>query len=85
MASKHGLAGFTQSLLREVKDRGVRVTLIHRGRIDTEFDDGHLGHSDGHTSLGPAQLAALILQVIDQPAGLVVDELVVHSLGQSDF
>ena len=40
VASKHGLAGFTHSLLREVKDRGVRVTLVNPGLIDTDFNGG---------------------------------------------
>jgi short-subunit dehydrogenase len=85
VASKHGLAGFTHSLLREVKDRGVRVTLVNPGLIDTDFNGGEEGGSDGFRSLRPAALAALILQLIEQPDGLLVDELSVHPLGQADF
>jgi short-subunit dehydrogenase len=85
VASKHGLAGFTHSLLREVKAHGVRVTLVNPGLIDTGFNGGTEDSGDGHGSLAPAALAALVLQVIDQPPGIVVDELTVHPLGQSDF
>lgn len=85
VASKHGLAGFTHSLLREVKAQGVRVTLVNPGLIDTDFNGGSEGGSDGYRSLRPAALAALILQLVEQPDGLLVDELSVHPLGQSDF
>lgn len=85
VASKHGLTGFCQSLLREVKDRGVRVSLINPGIIDTGFGGGAEGEGDGISSLPPAVLAKLVVEVALQPAGLVVDELTVHPLGQAEF
>jgi short-subunit dehydrogenase len=85
VASKHGLAGFSHSLLREVKGRGVRVSLVQPGLIDTGFGGGEEGGGDGVGSLAVAALARLVLQLIDAPPGLVVDELTVHPLGQADF
>ncbi len=83
-ASKHGLAGFSHSLLREVKSAGIKVSLINPGIIDTDFGGACEGSRDSSSSLQPAQLAALILQVIEQPGTTLVDELTVHPLGQ-DF
>lgn len=85
VASKHGLAGFSHSLLREVKGRGVRVSLAQPGLIDTGFGGGEEGRGDGVGSLSVAALARLVLQLIDAPPGLVVDELTVHPLGQDEF
>jgi short-subunit dehydrogenase len=85
VASKHGLAGFSHSLLREVKARGVRVSLVQPGLIDTGFGGGEEGSGDGVGSLAAATLARLVLQLIDAPPGLVIDELTVHPLGQSEF
>jgi short-subunit dehydrogenase len=85
VASKHGLAGFSHSLLREVKDRGVRVSLVNPGIIDTGF--GGNG-SDGPGSagrLGPAALAAVVMHLLDAPASLVLDEVTVHPVAQSEF
>jgi short-subunit dehydrogenase len=88
-ATKHALAGFSHSLLREVKAHGVKVSLVNPGIIDTDF-----GAADGQTlegtrgadwSLRPAQVAALIVQLIEQPGAMLVDELTVHPLGQPDF
>lgn len=85
VASKHGLAGFSHSLLREVKAHGVRVSLVQPGLIDTGFDGGQEGSGDGIGRLDPAALARLVLQLIDAPPGVVIDELTVHPLGQADF
>jgi short-subunit dehydrogenase len=88
-AAKHGLAGFSHSLLREVKARGVRVSLVNPGIIDTDF-----GAAEGQTlegskgadwSLRPAQLASLIVSLTEQPGSMLVDEISVHPLGQGDF
>jgi short-subunit dehydrogenase len=83
-ASKHGLAGFSHSLLREVKGAGIKVSLINPGIIDTDFGGAAEGSRDASWSLRPAQLADLIVQVIEQPGSTLVDELTVHPLGQ-DF
>lgn len=85
VASKHGLAGFSHSLLREVKGQGVRVSLVNPGMIDTGFGGGTEGGSDDASRLAPVRLAALILQMIEAPPQLVVDELTVHPLGQAEF
>jgi short-subunit dehydrogenase len=84
VASKHGLTGFSHSLLREVKGAGIKVSLINPGIIDTDFGGGTEGTRDQAGSLQPADLARLILQVIEQPGSTLVDELSVHPLGQ-DF
>jgi short-subunit dehydrogenase len=85
VASKHGLAGFTHSLLREVRSRGVKVSLVNPGIIDTGFGGGVEGSGDAHGSLPPEALAAVVLQLLDQPGSVTVDELSVHPLGQADF
>lgn len=85
VASKHGLLGFSHSLLREVKDRGIRVSLVNPGMIDTGFGGNEASGADDATKLAPARLAALVVQLIEQPPQLVIDELTVHPLGQADF
>lgn len=85
VASKHGLVGFMHSLLREVKDRGIRVGLVNPGMIDTGFGDHAPGqHADGSV-LRPQALAKLVVQLVEQPDDLLVDEISVHPPRQADF
>lgn len=87
-ATKHALAGFSHSLLRETKDSGVRVSLVNPGIIDTDFGGGGEpleGTRGDNWSLRPAQLAALVMQVIEQPGWQLVDEISVHPLQQGEY
>ena len=85
-ATKFGVRGFSGSLLREVKDSGVKVVTVMPGVIDTSFGgfagEGSRGEEHG---IPPAHLAEEIARLLDQPPHLVVDELVVPPTGQSGF
>jgi 3-oxoacyl-[acyl-carrier protein] reductase len=85
-ATKFGLLGFSGSLLREVKDAGVKVTAVLPGVIDTAFggfaEEGSRGLEDG---LPAAELAEMIAALLDQPDNVVVDEITVHPTGQQGF
>jgi 3-oxoacyl-[acyl-carrier protein] reductase len=85
VASKHGLTGFTHSILREAKTHGVKVSLINPGIIDTAFGGAQEGSKEESWSLKPEVLAKLIVQLIEQPGSTLVDELSVHPLGQGEF
>jgi short-subunit dehydrogenase len=84
VASKHGLYGFSQSLLREVKSDGIRVSIINSGIIDSSFADNQEGTQDRKNALQPEHLAKLISQVVHQPEYQLIDEIMVHPLHQ-DF
>ncbi len=77
-ASKFAVRGFTLSLAREVKNQGVKVSLINPGIIDTGFNNGEAGTKDASWSLQPGELAALIIDVLAQPGFQMIDELTVH-------
>jgi short-subunit dehydrogenase len=85
VASKHGLLGFSLSLLREAKGDGIRVSLVNPGIIDTDFGGGTEGSRDPHGSLRPAAVARQVLAILDAPPELVIDEITLHPLGQDGF
>ena len=82
VAAKHGVLGFTASLLREVKDHGVRVTAILPGIVDTYFGGGQPGRDAGG-ALRPEAVADAVVRVLTLPREVVVDELTLHPLGQA--
>jgi len=84
VAAKHGLLGFSASLLREVKSQGVKVTSVLPGIIDTAFNGAAEGSKDETWALNAAALASRIADLLELPANIVVDELTVHPL-QQDF
>jgi short-subunit dehydrogenase len=81
-ASKFAVRGFTLSLAKEVREHGVKVSLVNPGIIDTAFNSGKEGSKDADWSLRPTELAGLIYQVTTQPGYQLVDEITVHPLGQ---
>lgn len=83
VAAKHGVLGFASSLAREVKDKGVRVMTLMPGIMDTWFS-GPPGDRDERWAMNPEHVAALALNMLDQPAYLLTDEVVVHPMHQ-DF
>lgn len=81
-ATKFALRGFSLALAQEVKGRGVKVSLINPGIIDTGFNGALEGSKDAFGALRPDQLATLVMSVLEQPGFQMIDELTVHPLGQ---
>ena len=84
VAAKHGVVGFAGSLLREVKGRGMRVTAVLPGVVDTYFNGGSEGTRDETWALRPAAVADTVVWALTQPPHVVVDEVTVHPM-QQDF
>jgi short-subunit dehydrogenase len=84
VAAKFGVLGFSGSLLREVKQHGVKICTVMPGIIDTNFNDSQEGTREETWALPPATLAERITELLDQPEHLVVDEMVIHPM-QQDF
>ncbi len=77
--TKFALRGFSLSLLSEVKNHGVKVSLINPGMIDSDFHAEPAGSWHEGTTLDPTELARLVLTVLVQPEFQLIDELTVHA------
>jgi short-subunit dehydrogenase len=84
VASKAGLLGFAGSLLREVKPHGIKVTTVLPGIIDTAFNGAKEGDKQESWSLRPAELARRIVDLMELPEHVVIDEIAIHPM-QQDF
>lgn len=72
-ATKHAVIGFSESLMLEVREAGVRVTLIMPGSVDTEFG----GHTAGGApwKLTPGDVAESVWYVVNQPERALVSRV----------
>ncbi|PQJ33589.1 NAD-binding protein [Salinibacter sp. 10B] len=78
-ASKFGVRGFSESLMKEVRDDGIRVTCIYPGSTETNFFDV-AGVDMTDNPLQPEDLAATVVHVLESPANHLISELVVRPL-----
>lgn len=66
-ASKFGLLGFTQALMLDVRDRGVRVSTIMPGSVATPFSGREPTDADAW-KIQPEDVATLVMDLATMPA-----------------
>ena len=66
-ASKAGLVALTESLMLEVRDAGIRVSVIMPGSVATEFS-GSRKPADESWKLTPADIAAVVMDLLRNPS-----------------
>ena len=82
-ASKFAQDAVLASLRKEVRPHGVKVSSIYPGLVDTYFNDTTPGSPEAEkTHLRPADIAQAVRYVLEAPAHVVVDELMLHPLTQ---
>ncbi|GAB3729303.1 SDR family oxidoreductase [Hymenobacter agri] len=82
-ASKYAQDALLGSLRKEVRPHGIKVSTIYPGLVDTYFNDTTPGSAEAEkTHLRPADVAQAVRYVLEAPAHVVVDELMLHPLTQ---
>jgi 3-oxoacyl-[acyl-carrier protein] reductase len=76
-ATKHAVMGFSESLMLEVRDRGVRVSLVNPGSVDTMFSDRA---NEGGWMLRADDVAEAVEAVVDTPQQVLIHRLEVRAL-----
>lgn len=85
IASKWGVVGFAHSLREEVKDRGIRVTIIEPGLVDTPLARSSAAVRRTLASLKPLtaeNVADAMIFALSQPREVLISELTVRPLRQ---
>ena len=77
--TKFGLRGFSASLMKEVRDDGIRVTCLYPGSIDTNFFDV-AGVDMTDNPLAPEDVTATVMHVLESPANHLISEIVMRPL-----
>jgi len=81
-ASKYGQDGFFHSVRKELRNDGIKVSVVYPGLVDTHFGDRNPGKDDEFSMLRPEDVADAIAYIAGAPPHVVIDELMIHPLGQ---
>jgi len=66
-ASKFGLVGFSQAVMLDVRDAGVRVSTIMPGSVATHFN-GHVPTDSDSWKIQPEDVGQLVVDLLKMPA-----------------
>ena len=66
-ASKAGLVALSEALMLEVRDAGIKVSVIMPGSVATEFS-GSRRPADESWKLAPADIAAVVMDLLRNPS-----------------
>lgn len=78
-ATKFGVQGFTEALGKELRYDGIKVTAINPGSINTGFFEAS-GVKPHENMLDPEAIANLMVQVLETPNNMQIDEISVRPL-----
>ncbi len=76
-ASKFGLVGFTQAVMLDVRDQGVKVTTIMPGSVATNFN-GHIVDEKDSWKIQPEDIGQLVVDLIQMDARVLPSKVEVR-------
>lgn len=79
-ATKFGVAGFSDSLFQEVRQSGVKVSVVFPGSTSTRFFDEVPGISPHSNMLTAEEVAETLVHILDTHPNCVISEVVIRPL-----
>src|SRR5262249_10089920 len=77
-ASKFGVVGFTESLAEEVRQHGIRASVVCPGSTDTGFSpSGHSGKAK-EKMLRPEDVAHAVRMIVTQEPNSFISEVILR-------
>ena len=76
-AAKAGLIAFTHAAFAELRDRGIKLSVIIPGLVDTSLIP-HNKRLDRSLMLRPEDVATAVMMVVNAPAGVCPVEIVLE-------
>ncbi|MFN3597781.1 MAG: SDR family oxidoreductase, partial [Rubricoccaceae bacterium] len=78
-ATKFGVRGFSEALMKELRPHGIRVSCFYPGSIDTHFFEaaGTPGNPD---AMRAEDVAATIRHVLETPPSMLISEVVLRPM-----
>lgn len=78
--AKHAVRGITESLFRELRDFGVKVTGIYPGSTNTNFFDNASGIKANDNMMSAKEVAEQIIRVLETSDNFVINSVVFRPL-----
>lgn len=78
-ATKYGIRGFSEALLKELREFNIKVSCVNPGSIDTEFFKSS-GINSHRNMLQPNDLAATLLHILKTPDNMLISEITIRPL-----
>jgi NAD(P)-dependent dehydrogenase (short-subunit alcohol dehydrogenase family) len=76
-ASKWGLNGLSYSVAEELRQHGIRVSVVAPGSVNTHFGGGGGGKDPGK-KIQPEDIAAIVAMLVTQPPQSFISEVLVR-------
>jgi 3-oxoacyl-[acyl-carrier protein] reductase len=77
-ASKFGVVGFSYSLAEEVREHGIRVSVVCPGSTNTDFSPKETAGKSRERMLQPADVAHAVRMLLGQEANSFISEIVMR-------
>lgn len=81
-ATKFGVNGFTESILRDLRENGIRVTLIEPGEVDTPMQSEE--DREKMRMLDPEDVADAIVYAVSRPEHVCVNDIQIIPTPEKD-
>ncbi len=81
-ASKYAQHAFFESLRREVRSLGIKVSVVYPGLVDTYFHEADQGAPQQAKFLHADDIAAAVSYIVNAPPHVLIDELMIHPMSQ---
>lgn len=78
-ATKFGVRGFSDAVMKELRPHGIKVSCLYPGSIDTGFAD-EAGTSGNPNAMAPESVAETVLHVLGTPDGTLLSEVVMRPM-----
>lgn len=78
-ATKFAIQGYSEALFKELRGFNIKVTCLNPGSIATGFFESS-GISANESMLQPEELAQVLINVLETPDNVLIDELTVRPL-----
>jgi 3-oxoacyl-[acyl-carrier protein] reductase len=74
-ASKFGLNGFSEAMMLDYRNDGIRVTTIMPGSVDTAFGGSATGDEKNAWKIAPHDIAETVVNVLAMPRRTTISEI----------